>query len=488
MNKCARKVCKDIERINREDMLSRRAELKKINRLRGRPENEIAVQSDGIYNNSLYSGVGKTPFQPATQCSYVVAENITPKKQIIALENVNKLCSKHGFHSSEDYQCNILSGGCSSTVPIETNIGNEKEWAKNCFLDLKSDSLEVKYLTTDPDSSAYRAALELKTAQITKTTPEHQIDTRHLGENHRKYIKRKAAVLEIMPGLTKGYKQTMRNRFSTDLSMRCKTEFENVHQTVQGNFVRLKTRIAKVKEAMIKCYAGDHTLCSSHSTACKGLDDNNWLSNSTFLPRTFRINVCNITHKKTFDECVNYRFGHKMLQNTKLNTNTQKVESVNQIIRRSLPKNITFPRCFPGRAHSAIFAANNGPGESLVRLCEETGCPITSNSRVAAALLTEQKNSEKGKDRAKSRTRKLKRNLKRAKLYEIYEKHHEEVNYQKGLLLRQAGQRRKLQNRARTFIRYEHAYSVRQHRKKLLRQNNIQGGSCAIVHTPAFRQ
>ena len=42
------------------------------------PENEIIVQADGIYN-SLFSGVGKTPLQPSTQCSYVVAENVTPK-------------------------------------------------------------------------------------------------------------------------------------------------------------------------------------------------------------------------------------------------------------------------------------------------------------------------------------------------------------------------------------------------------------------------
>ena len=75
---------------------------------------------------------------------------------------------------------------------------------------------------------------------------------------------------------------------------------------------------------------------------------------------------------------------------------------MNQIIRRSLPKRLTFSRCFPGRAHSAIFSANNGPGESLVKLCEEAGCPISRNSCVCAALLTEQVESEKRKERVKS--------------------------------------------------------------------------------------
>ena len=76
----AAKVCKDIERINMADMKMRRNGLKKNNKLRGRPENKKNIQADGIYNNSLYSGVGKTPFQPATQCSYVIAENITHNK------------------------------------------------------------------------------------------------------------------------------------------------------------------------------------------------------------------------------------------------------------------------------------------------------------------------------------------------------------------------------------------------------------------------
>ena len=83
-------------------MKARRQGLKTINILRGRPVGEMSVQSDGIFNNPLYSGIGKTPFQPTTQCSYTMVENITPKKQVIALENVNKLCSKHGFHSVED--------------------------------------------------------------------------------------------------------------------------------------------------------------------------------------------------------------------------------------------------------------------------------------------------------------------------------------------------------------------------------------------------
>ena len=48
--------------------------------LREQPERDIATQSDGMFNNPLYSGIEKTPFQPATQCSYSVVENETKKE------------------------------------------------------------------------------------------------------------------------------------------------------------------------------------------------------------------------------------------------------------------------------------------------------------------------------------------------------------------------------------------------------------------------
>ena len=68
----------------------------------------------------------------------------------------------------------------------------------------------------------------------------------------------------------------------------------------------------------------------------------------------------------------------------------------------------------------------------------------------------------------------------------MYEKH-QEASYQKGLLLKQVRRVRQIREQAKRRITYEHAYYVRMHRRALHRQN-IQTGSCAIVHTPAFRQ
>ena len=171
-------------------MKARRKALKTINLLRGQPETEIAIQSDGMFNNPLYSGIGKTPFQPATQCSYSIVENVTKKKQVIAIENVSILCSKHGYHSSTDEsQCNIKSEKCIATIPMERSIGDETQWAASCLLQLKEDQMQVRYITTDPDTSAYKATGDLHQANVTSVAPVHQIDTRHLSQNHRKHIK-----------------------------------------------------------------------------------------------------------------------------------------------------------------------------------------------------------------------------------------------------------------------------------------------------------
>ena len=110
MQNCVTQVGELIKKWNTEDMHARRPQLKAISKWRNRPEDQVDVEADGMYNNNLYSGVEKTPFQAGTQCTYTVAENVTPKKQIIAVETINKLCSKHGCHASPDGECDIKTG------------------------------------------------------------------------------------------------------------------------------------------------------------------------------------------------------------------------------------------------------------------------------------------------------------------------------------------------------------------------------------------
>lgn len=75
-----------------------------------------------------------------------------------------------------------------------------------------------------------------------------------------------------------------------------------------------------------------------------------------------------------------------MLSQTRLGTNTQKVEATNRTIRRSLPKNVTYTRNFEGRAHAAIHSINNGPGQSINNLCLKLGTPIPQGTKAAMSL------------------------------------------------------------------------------------------------------
>lgn len=88
--------------------------------------------------------------------------------------------------------------------------------------------------------------------------------------------------------------------------------------------------------------------------------------------------------------CVEYQLGKSTVLKTKLNKNTQKVESANRRKKCSLPKNITFKRNFHGRVHSTVHNCNYGHGESLVKLCQSIGCPISACSSVAQHLKSKQ--------------------------------------------------------------------------------------------------
>jgi hypothetical protein len=59
---------KNTVQVNETDMQERRQKLLNLNKIRGFDQSHpISVSGDARYNNRLESGVGKTPFQPATQ-------------------------------------------------------------------------------------------------------------------------------------------------------------------------------------------------------------------------------------------------------------------------------------------------------------------------------------------------------------------------------------------------------------------------------------
>ena len=159
----------------------RRKTLIDINKYRNQTNpTAIDIEGDGIFNNKLYSGEGKTPFQPSTQKVYIVAENSTPDKQITACATKDKLCFQHRRHQGT---CGEVSSSCTANIKMTDTIRNEKRWASECLKDLKNDRLEVSFITTDPDTAAYKHAESFYQEGQRETEPQHLINSRHLSEN-----------------------------------------------------------------------------------------------------------------------------------------------------------------------------------------------------------------------------------------------------------------------------------------------------------------
>ena len=80
------------------------------------PLGKVIPHMPSLYNNPLYSGVGETPFQPATQTVYSIAENVTNKHQIIKVVPKNKICPKQSHLS-------YLIRALRTTTPVPRCLG-----------------------------------------------------------------------------------------------------------------------------------------------------------------------------------------------------------------------------------------------------------------------------------------------------------------------------------------------------------------------------
>ena len=61
---------------------------------------------------------------------------------------------------------------------MATSIGNEEQWLKQGLLDLSGAGLEAEFITTNPNSSAYRTAMTLYDQGITSIKSSHLLGGR----------------------------------------------------------------------------------------------------------------------------------------------------------------------------------------------------------------------------------------------------------------------------------------------------------------------
>ena len=106
---------------------------------------------------------------------YSFAEDVTSKRLIRKMVTNNKTCSKHGQlldESDANHSCS--PGVCGANLSMQHTIGDEYTWASEGIAGLLSkDGVEVKEVTTDPDSGAGQAGKSLFKDGLLANPPTH---------------------------------------------------------------------------------------------------------------------------------------------------------------------------------------------------------------------------------------------------------------------------------------------------------------------------
>ena len=172
---------------------------------------------------------------------------------------------------------------CTSNIPADDNIGNEKRWARQCLDEIQKDSSPIilSHLTTDGDSTTTLGA----SAQQGKNI-ENQKD-RQLFESLRKQTGKASFSDKIFPGGTKTAQKSVKKRFAQDLKILCRTEYENAYQHCGDDIPKLIRAMSYSADSIVRCYS--ERLCRLHSLACRGLTKNRW--SSLVLPKYFTVNL-----------------------------------------------------------------------------------------------------------------------------------------------------------------------------------------------------
>ncbi|CAC5369985.1 unnamed protein product [Mytilus coruscus] len=173
--------------MNREDMKQQRQIVKQALERSGFPtDTPIPAECDTRYNNPLFGSRTWTPFQPGTQATTTIVENVTARKKIIAVHDANKLCKTASYLRStgENAICPGHQGHCSANLKPWDSIGNEELYGELLADQLAEDEqpLVIGQLTTDGDSHAYRG-FSKKHSEVVNLTPGKLARSKTLGVN-----------------------------------------------------------------------------------------------------------------------------------------------------------------------------------------------------------------------------------------------------------------------------------------------------------------
>jgi len=433
LGKAGHKVCQTITEENQRDMSNKGNYLKELNEQLGRKRDLITVEADGTYNNALYSGVGKTATQPATQATYLVSENVSAHKYVLHVGTYNKLCRAcpDGQHGGAN---------CTQTVAENSVIGNEGQYLTNAIESLNADGLYVTEITMDGDSNANKVAQELE-----QDGSDIQIDcqrcVRHLGQTVRRSLKNCTFSDDFFPGVTREQVRYVSDRFALDLMHRSQTEAKLICDAHNGDKDLIVASAKHMPITILNCYKGDCNNCDQYSFICS--KDHVW---SRPFISTIKLSVPDrsfITPTKADEakllEMLEKRFSYATMMKTYKNQTSNKCDGCNRALIKAVPKHITFSRNYTGRANAAIHSVNNSPGVSLLKLCSAAGAPLPACTELLGQLKQEDRRRNYIKTRQSLKEHRERLAAKRHSNFQRYDDMKAEKYYKKGLVDEEGG-------------------------------------------------
>ena len=453
MQQNANYISKLIVDINQRDMAGRLQQLRDLMRSLGMDEG-LLLLADGRYGSRL--GNKRTPYQASNDAVFTVCEGNTLDKSLVHLGYYQRKCKcphgREGIHLPH----------CQANRPWFSSIGKEGLMLKDGVQSIREQGGQVSAVCLDGDSNATCMAKELN------LFIQHCLQ--HITRNNTKFAKNLVFSEDMfLLGRLAEDKKIHQDRFTLDLNIRCRAELYMQAQHNPGDIDSINSNGENVQEAIILCYRGNHSMCDKYSMVCR--PEHRWPRPYIVKDVTRRENSNDtiIFPKEPEDtdllrEVISKFFAIENLETTYQGITTNKCESAHSVMERCMPHGLTFLRNGKGRAHSAGHMVNNGQAISLVKICQEAGCPIAANSRVLQRLQERHKWAEADKARQSSLEYKASRAHYRTMEYNVHAaQRQEEKCYEKGKFLAQdreqkhdwyqAGLRKAYHN-----TQYEHTY------------------------------
>ena len=424
LQRAANTVGKIIVEENEEDLAEKCEKIKDYHISLGEnPDHPTPVEADATYNNALFSGVGKTPFQAGTQCVLTVSENLTSSKSILAVKTYSKLCSctpiedRRRKKNVGEYSGHLAD--CTANLEKDSSIGNEGSYLEEAVEDLNKNGVFIGDLTIDGDSSGRADAAHIQQSNGSNITVKYC--TWHLKRILERSIRGSKFSEKMFHGRNKTERQQVHNRFTYDISFRVTAEFETAHKQLQNDIPEIIRRMPGVIDAIIDCYRGDCSNCDEHSFVCRPGD--RWSRPFLDINPASKSKRCTINATGTDLESIRrslaIRLGETAINKTSNQSTQNKSEAVNKGIKKATPKQLTFKRNYHARVNSAIHSMNNGPGTSIIKLCKAVGVGLSSVVYKKAKRMD--KVVAKHQARKKSAAYKLRRRMLRQKNYRLWD-------------------------------------------------------------------